>query len=76
MNIKKIKNSIIINSYRITFEYEIKRGHRREQQRIISDLNKEEAKNKFDLWSKNNRTIFNAKILSIVELEEKQIIEI
>ncbi|WP_298127136.1 hypothetical protein [uncultured Clostridium sp.] len=76
MNIKKIKNSIIINSYRITFEYETKRGHRREQQRIISDLNKEEAKNKFDLWSKNNRTIFNVKILSIVELEEKQIIEI
>ncbi|MDY3001075.1 MAG: hypothetical protein SOR73_05335 [Romboutsia timonensis] len=77
MDIKRIKNKIIINSYRITFEYETRKGYRREQQRIICDLNKENARSNFKEWARDIRTMFNVKILSIVELtEDKKIIEI
>ena len=76
MELKRIRNKLIINSYRITFEYETKKGYRREQQRLINDLNKDSAKENFKCWADNIRTMFNVKILGIVELNEKQIIEI
>ncbi|WP_305153877.1 hypothetical protein [uncultured Clostridium sp.] len=70
LNIKKITTSINIKTYLITFSYETRKGYYREQQRLISLLEKEDPKSKFKVWAKNCRTIFNAEILNIVELKE------
>lgn len=77
VRIKKIRSKIIVESYLITFEYETKKGYRREQQRIINITDKQDVKEEFNNWNKTVRTIFNAKILSIVKLIEKtKVIEI
>lgn len=70
--IKKIRPSITVKTYLITFEYETKKGYRREQQRLLTTTDKEEPKEIFKNWAKSCRTIFNAKILSIVEIKEEQ----
>ena len=47
MDIKRIKNKIIINSYRITFEYETRKGYRQViglliEKTLLGEINKEE----------------------------------
>lgn len=70
INIKKIITRINVKTYLITFAYETRKGYYREQQRLISVLDKEEPKEQFNTWASNCRTIFNAKILSIVEMKD------
>lgn len=70
LNIKKIITNINIKTYLVTFAYETRKGNYREQQRLISLLEKEDPKRKFKVWAKSCRTIFNAEILSIVEMKE------
>lgn len=70
INIKKITTRINVKTYLITFGYETRKGYYREQQRLISLIDKEDPKEKFKAWVSNCRTIFNAKILSIVEMKD------
>ena len=75
--IKRIPVHLVIKEYKVTFEYETRKGHRREEQRTIKHFNKEEARQYFKEWSKAIRTKLNVKILSIVELKDRgQIIEL
>ncbi|MEG0133090.1 MAG: hypothetical protein RR851_10235 [Clostridium sp.] len=77
VDIKKIKTSITILTYLVTFQYETKKGYRREQQRLVSMIETQDPKQVFESWVNEIRTIFNAKILGIVELKElKKKIEI
>ncbi|MEG1256639.1 hypothetical protein [Clostridium sp.] len=77
VDIKKIKTSITILTYLVTFEYETAKGYRREQQRLVSVMERNDPKEVFESWVNKIRTIFNAEILGIVELKElKKIIEI
>lgn len=69
-NIKKIKRKINVKTYRVTFSYKTRKGYYREQQRIISVLDNENPKEEFKSWASNCRTIFNAEILSIVEMKD------
>lgn len=76
-SIKKIKRKINVKTYRVTFSYKTRKGYYREQQRIISVLENEKPKEEFKIWASNCRTIFNAEILSIVEMKDSnKIIEI
>ncbi len=70
INIKKIKTKINVKTYLVTFEYQTRKGYYREQQRLISVLDKEDPKEQFNTWASNCRTIFNAKILNIVEIKD------
>lgn len=72
MEIKKIKNM----KFKITFEYETRKGYRRVQERFIEAFNKHLAKETFLIWIEKQRTMFNAKILNIDEIENKEIIEL
>lgn len=76
MEIKRIRNLINIFQYIITFEYETKKGYKREQQRFIYEVDKSRAKATFIKWTKEIRTMFNVKILNIVETENKKVIEL
>lgn len=77
MGIKKIKREIKINTYLVTFTYETYKGYYREQQRLIKGFNKEDVKEFFLKWSKDIRTMTNAKILGIDELKENtEVVEI
>lgn len=77
VNIKKIKSFISIKTFLVTFGYETRKGYYREQQRLIGVLDKEDPKEQFETWVSNCRTIFNAKILSIVEMKDlNRVIEI
>ena len=69
-NIKKIKRKINVKTYRVTFSYKTRKGYYREQQRIISVLDNENPKEELKSWASNCRTIFNAEILSIVEMKD------
>ena len=70
MDIKKIKRKININTYLVTFAYNTYKGYYREQQRLIKGFNKDDVKKFFKEWSNNIRTMTNAEILGIDELEE------
>ena len=70
IDIKKIITRITVKTYLITFAYETRKCYYREQQRLISILDKEDPKEQFKTWASNCRTIFNAKILSIVEMKD------
>ncbi|MDU1994752.1 hypothetical protein ABHA39_12490 [Clostridium paraputrificum] len=72
IDIKKIRTSIIVKTYLITFEYETRKGYRREQQRLLTVSSIEDPEEIFNNWAKNCRTISNAKILGIVEIKEEQ----
>ncbi|MDU1279183.1 MAG: hypothetical protein E6342_00525 [Clostridium sp.] len=77
VNIKKIITKINIKTFLVTFSYETRKGYYREQQRLIGVLDKEDPKKQFETWVSNCRTIFNAKILSIVEMKDlNRVIEI
>lgn len=70
MDIKKVKRKININTYLVTFSYETYKGYNREQQRLIKGFSKDDVKRFFKEWIKDIRTMANAKILAIDELEE------
>lgn len=53
LNIKKIITNINIKTYLVTFAYETRKGKYREQQRLISLLEKEDPKRKFKVWAKS-----------------------
>ena len=72
MEVKRIKNKV----FEITFEYETKKGYRRIQDRILEAFNKDLAKQTLLIWIEKQRTMFNATILNIVEIENKEIIEL
>lgn len=74
--IKRIPIKILISDFIITFSYETRKGYYREQQRSLKHYSEEEAIFCFKVWAKNQRTMFNVKILGIVETENKEIIEL
>lgn len=74
--IKRIPIKILISDFIITFSYETRKGYYREQQRTLKHFTEEEAIFCFKVWAKNQRTMFNVKILSIVETEDKETIEL
>ncbi|OOM17174.1 hypothetical protein CLSAB_18940 [Clostridium saccharobutylicum] len=67
--LKRIPVKLEIKEFIIKFEYETKKGHRRSDERSIRHLTIEDAKSNFKEWTNKSRTIFNAKILDIVEKE-------
>lgn len=74
--IKRIPIKILVSDFIITFSYETRKGYYREQQRTLKHFTEEEAIFCFKVWAKNQRTMFNVKILSIVETEDKETIEL
>ncbi|MBS6041983.1 hypothetical protein ACSXAS_15565 (plasmid) [Clostridium perfringens] len=74
--IKRIPIKIIFSKFIITFSYETKKGYYREQQRTLKHYSVDAAIAYFKFWAKKQRTMFNVKILSIVETENKEIIEL
>lgn len=70
LEIKKIKNAIVIHDYIIAFEYVTKKGYSRTQSRRIMSYSEDNAKEVFFNFIKNQRTMFNVKILSISKNEE------
>ncbi|HII4488909.1 hypothetical protein [Clostridium perfringens] len=74
--VKRIPIKIPISEFLITFSYETRKGYYREQQRTLKHFTEEEAIFCFKVWAKNQRTMFNVKILSIVENENKETIEL
>ena len=74
--IKRIPIKILISDFIITFIYETRKGYYREQQRSLKHYSEEEAIFLFKAWAKEQRTMFNVKILGIVETENKEIIEL
>ena len=70
MKIKKIKNEIFINKYKIVFSYETYKGYYREQEREINAISINQVKEVFNKWKDSIRTMTNVKILGIVKLEE------
>jgi hypothetical protein len=72
VEVKRIKRKLVISTYLITFEYETHRGYRREQQRTIRGLDKENVKESFRSWAKKQRTMTNVKILAIDEVKEQR----
>lgn len=73
---KRIPVKLEFKEFLISFEYETNKGHRRSDKRSIKHLTIENAKYHFKEWANKSRTIFNAKILNIVETENKQEIEL
>lgn len=74
--IKRIPIKILVSDFIITFSYETKKGYYREQQRRLKHYSAEDAIFLFKAWAKEQRTMFNVKILSIVETEDKETIEL
>lgn len=70
INIKKINRKLTLNTYLVAFEYETYKGYRREQQRIIKGISKDDVKDFFKEWVNNIRTMSNVKILGIEKQEE------
>lgn len=69
---KRIPIEIDIFEFQITFEYKTRKGYYREQIRSIKGLHKEDAIQRFNIWVNKQRTIFNAKILDIVEFSNSR----
>ena len=67
--VKRIPIKISISEFLITFSYETRKGYYREQQRTLKHLLFKHREN-------NQRTMFNVKILGIVETENKETIEL
>lgn len=71
MEIKRIPYSVWVNEYTIYFSYLTHKGRYREQERILNAINRDQAKEEFEKWSKTVRTMTNVKILGIVKAENK-----
>lgn len=77
MEIKKIKNKILINKYKVIFSYETYKGYYKEQEREVNAISVTQVKEVFNEWKDSIRTMTNVKILGIVKLEENiKIIEL
>lgn len=74
--VKRIPIKISISEFLITFSYETRKGYYREQQRRLKHYSAEDAIFLFKAWAKEQRTMFNVKILGIVETEDKETIEL
>ncbi|HII4514036.1 TPA: hypothetical protein ACY4SI_001242 [Clostridium perfringens] len=74
--VKRIPIKISISEFLITFSYETRKGYYREQQRTLNHYSVGAAIACFRNWSNNQRTMFNVKILGIVETENKETIEL
>lgn len=70
MKMKKIKNKMLINKYKIIFSYETYKGYYREQEREINAISINQVEEVFNKWKDSIRTMTNVKILGIVKLEE------
>jgi hypothetical protein len=71
--IKRIPTRLDIRDFIITFEYEAFRSHKRKtDKRRIKHFNSEEAKKEFKMWAKKSRTMSNAQILDIKEIEDNK----
>ncbi|MGV1105827.1 hypothetical protein ACQR28_09225 [Clostridium perfringens] len=73
---KRIPIKISISEFLITFSYETRKGYYREQQRTLKHYSVGAAIAYFRNWANNQRTMFNVKILGIVETENKETIEL
>lgn len=77
MDDKRIPIEIDIFEFQVTFEYKTRKGYYREQIRSIKGLHKDDAIKRFNIWVNRQRTMFNVKILNIVEISNsKQVIEL
>ena len=74
--VKRIPIKIFVSDFIITFSYETKKGYYREQQRTLKHYSVGAAIACFRNWANNQRTMFNVKILGIVENENKETIEL
>lgn len=74
--VKRIPIKISISEFLITFSYETRKGYYREQQRTLKHYSVGAAIACFRNWANNQRTMFNVKILGIVETEDKETIEL
>ncbi|CAI3548109.1 hypothetical protein [Clostridium neonatale] len=73
--IKRIPTKLQIKEFLITFEYETRKGYRREQQRKVKHFTKEAAKEILNNWlntAERKRSMANVKILGIDEIEENK----
>lgn len=66
--IKRIPIKLDISEFEVTFSYETMRGYHREQTRFIKGLDKEDGIKRFESWGRTQRTMFNVKILGVVEV--------
>ena len=77
VDITKIRNSISIKTYLITFSYETRKGYYREQQRLVSAIEDVDPKEVFKDWADRCRTMVKVKILGIVEMKDlSKVVEI
>lgn len=77
VDIKKIRNSISIKTFLITFSYETRKGYYREQQRLVSVIEDNDPEDTFREWADRCRTMFKVEILGIVEMKDlDKVIEI
>ncbi len=75
--IKRIPIRLDVFEFKITFSYETKKGHYREQKRTIKGFNENDAISRFKKWGKQQRTMSNVKILGIEEnFKNRKIIEL
>ncbi|HAK44019.1 MAG TPA: hypothetical protein DCM59_16675 [Clostridium sp.] len=65
--VKRIPIRLEVFEFKIMFSYETKKGHYREQKRSIKGFNENDAVSRFKKWGKQQRTMFNVKILGIEE---------
>lgn len=77
VQIKRIPVTVTLYEFKVVFAYETRKGYYREQERTVKGFSKAYAKDSFNSWAKKQRTMVNAKILAIEEIEEnRQIIEL
>ena len=76
--IKRIPVKLKLYEFLVTFSYEtVKTKKYREQQHKVYGINKDNAENNFIRWKREQRTMFNAKILGIAKTDaEPKIIEV
>lgn len=72
MESKNIIRDLAVVTNKVSFAYFTKTGKYKEQSRIFKTIKDEDPKQIFKDWIKEQRTIFNAKILNIVELKKEK----
>lgn len=73
--VKRIPTKLESKEFLITFEYETRKGYRREQQRKVKHFTKEAAKDILNNWlntAERKRTMSNVEILGIDEIKENK----
>lgn len=75
--IKRIPIKLVFKEYKVTFEYETRKGYGRKQQRVMKSTNRDKIVYEFEEWTKKQRTMSNVQILGIEELKgREQVIEL